>query len=141
VRLPPLLSEYPPAVRFALAGIVPAAYGAVTGVFLGISESVYLVLSLIGVVGGIGAGFDHLGAREGAARGVIAGSIFGAFILVAHQLTGEEAEAPLPDPAILLVVVTTVLGVLFAAFGGRLRGRAERRAEAARGTEIPGPLG
>lgn len=141
MRLPPLLSEHPPALRVLLAGVIPAAYGAVTGIFLGISEPVYLVLSVLGIVGGIGAGFDHLGAAAGARRGAVAGAIFGGFILVAHELSGKEAEAKLPEPAILLVVVTIVLGVLFAAIGGWLRARAERRAEAARGTEVPGPLG
>jgi hypothetical protein len=124
-----------------LAWVVPAVYGAVTGVFLGVSEPVYLVLSVLGVLGAIGAGFDHLGARQGALRGVVAGSVFGAFILIAHELSGKEAEARLPEPAILLVVVTTALGVLFAALGGRLRARAERRTETARRTEVPGPLG
>ena len=141
MRLPPLLSEHPPPVRFLLAAVVPAVYGAITGVFLGVSEALYLVLSLLGVLGGIGAGFDHLGARAGALRGVVAGSVFGSFILIAHELTGQEAEADLPDPAILLIVITTVFGVLFATLGGRLRARTERRAEAARGTEVPGPLG
>jgi hypothetical protein len=141
VRLPPLLSEHPPAVRFVLAVVVPAVYGAITGVFLGVSEPVYLVLSVLGVVGGVGAGFDHLGARAGVGRGVVAGSVFGAFILIAHELTGEEAEAHLPEPAILLVLITTVLAVLFGGLGGLLRARAERRSEAARGTEVPGPMG
>ena len=141
MRLPPLLSEHPPVLRFVLAGVVPAVYGAITGIFLGVSEPVYLVLSAIGVLGGIGAGFDHVGARSGAARGVVAGVVFGAFILIAHELSGEAAEAHLPEPAILLVGVTTALGVLFAAIGGALRAGVERRADAARGTEVPGPLG
>jgi hypothetical protein len=127
MRRPPLLAEHPLAVRLLLAGVLPVAYGALTGVMLGVSEAVYLVLSVLGILGGIGAGFDHLGAREGALRGVLGGLLFGASILVAHELTGEEAKAALPEPAILLVVVTTVLGALFGAWGGALRARAERR--------------
>lgn len=123
---PPLLSEHPPAIRFVLAVLVPAVYGAITGILLGISEPVYLVLSALGVIGGIGAGFDHLGAANGAKRGVVAGAVFGGFILIAHELTGEAAEAHLPEPAILLVLVTTLLGAAFAALGGWLRGRRER---------------
>lgn len=98
-------------------------FGAITGVYLGLSEPVYLVLSIIGIVGGVGAGFDHLGLRAGARRGLLAGALFGASILIAHELHGREAQAHLPDPAILLVVVTTVLGVAFAAAGGALRAR------------------
>ncbi len=101
-------------------------YGGATGYFLGVSQATYLVLSILGVLGGIGAGFDHLGAREGAKRGLLAGSVFGAAILIAHEIHGAEAEAHLPEPAIVLVVVTTLLGVAFGAMGGWLRERAMR---------------
>ena len=132
MRLPPLLAEHPAWLRVVIAGAVPVLYGALTGYFLGVSEGAYLVLSVLGVVGGIGAGFDHVGGAAGAKRGVTAGSVFGAAILIAHEIHGEEAKADLPDPAILLVVVTTVLAIGFAAFGGWLRGRATARADATR---------
>jgi hypothetical protein len=129
VRLPPLLSEHPRPLQITLVAIVPAIYGAITGYFLGVSEATYLVLSVIGVVGGVGAGLDHLGAKAGARRGLVAGLIFGAAILIAHELHGAEAKAELPDPPILLMVVTTALGALFGALGGRLRERYERGRE------------
>jgi len=110
-------------LQIVLAGIVPAVYGAITGYFLGVSEGTYLVLSLIGILGGIGAGFDHLGAGAGARRGLLAGAIFGAAILIAHEIHGATAKADLPDPAILLVVATVLLGAAFGALGGWLRGR------------------
>ena len=78
-------------------------------------------------LGGFDAGFDHLGAAAGAKRGLVAGSIFGGAILVAHQIHGAEAKADLPDPAILLIVITTVLAVGFGALGNWLRERATRR--------------
>ena len=141
MRLPPLLSEHPRPVQFILAVILPAVYGAVTGYFLGTSESVYLVLSAIGVVGGIGAGLDHAGAWAGAQRGVVAGSVFGAAILIAHEIHGADAEAHLPEPAILLVVVTTALAVVFAALGGWLRQRAIDKGGVQKIPQVPGPLG
>lgn len=141
MRLPPLLSEHPRSVQFGLAVVLPALYGAFTGFFLGISEPVYLVLSLIGIVGAIGAGIDHVGAKAGAARGIVAGSVFGAAILIAHEIDGSEAKAHLPEPAILLVVITTVLAIGFAALGGQIRERAIRKGQAATGPEVPGPLG
>jgi hypothetical protein len=128
MKLPPLLSEHPRPLQLFLVVVLPALYGALTGYYLGVSEAGYLVLSLIGVLGGIGAGLDHLGARAGARRGLVAGSIFGASILIAHEIHGASAKADLPDPAILLVVVTTVLAVGFAALGGWLRERTVRRA-------------
>ena len=126
MKLPPLLNEHPRPLQIFLAIILPAAYGALTGYVLGVSEGTYLVLSIIGILGGIGAGFDHLGARAGALRGVMAGLIFGSSILIAHEIHGAEAKADLPEPAILLVVVTTVLGAAFGALGGWMRQRAMR---------------
>ena len=140
MRLPPLLSEHPRSVQILLAVVLPVAYGAVTGYFLGVSELTYLVLSVIGILGGIGAGFDHLGAGAGARRGVLAGLLFGGSILIAHEVHGAAAEAHLPDPAIILVAITTALGAGFAALGGRLRARAEA-SRSGRAAEVPGPLG
>jgi hypothetical protein len=117
-RLPPLMSEHPLALQITLVGVVPAAYGALTGYFLGVSESVYLVLSVVGIVGGVAAGFDHLGAKAGA-----------------------DAKADLPHPAILLIILTTVLAVAFASVGGWARARAERKAVTHTAPDIPGPLG
>jgi hypothetical protein len=131
VKLAPLLSEHPRSAQFTLAFVVPALYGALTGYFLGVSETVYLILSIVGIVGAVGAGLDHAGARAGAVRGVIAGSVFGAFILIAHEIDGSEAEAHLPEPAIVLVLITTVLAIAFAALGGWLRGRAMSKEAAA----------
>jgi hypothetical protein len=139
--LPPLLAEQPRSIQVFLAVVLPVLYGALTGYFLGVSEATYLVLSLIGVLGGVGAGLDHMGAAAGARRGLLAGSLFGAAILVAHEIHGAEAKAHLPEPAILLVAITTVLAVAFAALGGWLRQRATERGGVAPGPEVPGPLG
>jgi hypothetical protein len=129
VRLPPLLHEHPRSIQVLLAVVLPAVYGALTGYVLGVSEATYLVLSVLGVLGGIGAGFDHVGAAAGAKRGLIAGLIFGGSILIAHEIHGADAKADLPDPAILLILITTILGVGFGALGGWLRERATRRVE------------
>jgi hypothetical protein len=127
VRLPPLLEQHPTSVQVVLAVVVPVLYGAVTGYFLGVSEGTYLVLSVLAVLGGIGAGFDHDGAAAGAKRGLLGGTLFGASVLLAHEIHGATAKADLPEPAILLVVATAVLGVAFGAIGGYLRARARTR--------------
>jgi hypothetical protein len=136
-----LFSELPRPLQLVVAVIVPAAYGALTGYFLGSSEAVYLTLSAIGVIGGIGAGLDHAGAGPAALRGVVAGSLFGGFILIVYELRGEPAKADLPEPAILLVALITVLAIGFASFGGWLRRRAMRRGVPKGAPEVPGPLG
>jgi hypothetical protein len=135
------MSEHPLGLQILLVGVVPAVYGAITGYFLGVSEPVYLVLSVVGIVGGVAAGFDHLGAKAGALRGIAAGSIFGASILIAHEIHGEPAKADLPHPGILLIVLTTVLAVAFASIGGWARARAERKAVTHTAPDVPGPLG
>ena len=126
MKLPPLLREHPRWLQVLLALVLPAAYGAVTGYFLGVSEATYVVLSIIGVLGGIGAGFDHMGAAIGLRRGVVAGLIFGSAILIAHEVHGADAKADLPDPETVLVAVTTGLGAAFGALGGWLRERLAR---------------
>ena len=123
----PLLLDRPFGAQVVLAVIVPVLFGLVTGFVLGVSEIGYLVLSLLGVLGGIAAGYDHRGADEGAVRGIIGGLLFGVFILVGHSLFDQEAKAHIPQPHVLLVVITTVLGVLFGAWGGARRAKAESR--------------
>ena len=99
------------------------------------------MLSIVGIVGGVAAGFDHVGAKAGARRGIAAGAIFGAFILIAHELHGEEPKVDLPKPGILLIVFTTVLAIGFAAIGGWARARVEAKAVDHSAPDIPGPLG
>jgi hypothetical protein len=122
---PPLLLARPPAVQVLLAIVVPALAGLGAGLLLGVSETAYLVVSLVAILGGILAGYDHDGAGEGALRGVCGGMLFGTFILLGGTLVGREAKADLPDPTGLLPVITTILGVLFGAIGGALRHRGD----------------
>ena len=123
MNLPPLLEERPRAVQVVLAVIVPTVYGAITGYLLGKSESAYTILGLLAAIGGVGAGFDHLGAAAGMRRGALGGLIFGAAVLIGHELEGSAAKADIPSPGILLIVITVVLGVALGALGGYLRGR------------------
>jgi hypothetical protein len=124
--LPPLLKDQPRWLQVTLAVIVPLAYGALTGYILGTSETAYLILGLLAAFGGVAAGFDHDGAGAGAKRGIVGGLLFGAAILIAHEIDGSEAKANLPDPAVLLLVFTVLPGIALGALGGRLRGRVEQ---------------
>src|SRR5215213_9940596 len=116
MRLPPLLKEHPRWLQVVLALVLPAAYGALTGYFLGVSEATYLVLATLGILGGI-----------------VAGLIFGCSILIAHEIHGADAKADLPDPETVLIAVTTGLGAAFGALGGWLRQRVDRRQTVAAG--------
>jgi hypothetical protein len=123
--MPHLLRERPIGLQVVFAGVVPALFGAVTGWALGINEIAYIVLSVLGIGGGYGAGLEHNGAREGAIRGVIGGALFGGFILITHHAIGGEPEAHLPHPEILLVAITTAFGIGLGALGGRARHKRE----------------
>ena len=129
MRQPDLLESHPPQLQMILAIVVPAAFGVITGILLGVSEIAYLVLSILGIGGGYMAGKEHVGAAEGATRGFTGGILFGTFILAAHAATGLERKAHLPEPEILLVVITTVFGIGLGALGGRAREKSESRAE------------
>jgi len=123
----PLLMDRPQPQRVFIAIVVPAVYGLITGLLLGISGPAYLILSLLGILGGLAAGYDHADANEGAVRGICGGMLFGTFILLGGTLIGKEAKESIPDPQWTLPVITTVLGAIFGAIGASVRGRYERR--------------
>lgn len=116
-------------MQILVANVVPCAFGALTGLMLGLNEVAYLILAVpIGIAGGYFAGLEHRSAPEGALRGFVGGLQFGAFILVVDALSGLDRQADIPDPAILLVVVTTLFGTVLGFFGGLTRERRMRRA-------------
>jgi hypothetical protein len=132
MHLPPLLRDRPPVLRVLLAGVVPVAFGLLTGYLLGKTEAGYLICSLLGILGGFAAGIEHPTAQSGGARGLMAGALFGSSILLGHALEGSEPTAHLPEPEIILVVITTVLGGGLGWLGGRTRARREAAPEPAK---------
>jgi hypothetical protein len=130
--MPELLRERPLPLQAALVAVVPAIFGGLTGLLLGVSEPAYVVMSVLGIGGGYFAGFEHRGAKSGAMRGVLGGSLFGASILLAHEASGADPKAHLPEPHILLVAITTAFGVGLGALGGRKRALLEATGEADR---------
>jgi hypothetical protein len=127
----PLLSERPAGEQIFIVLVLPALFGGICGVLLGISGGVYTVLTLIAILGGIGAGYDHATPGEGALRGVAGGALFGTFILLAHAITGEDAKAKLPEPHIVLPIATTLISIVLGAIGGAIRARQLRAASVA----------
>jgi hypothetical protein len=126
--MPTLLRHRPAGLEMAIVVVGPVLFGAVTGWFLGESETVYLVLSLLGILGGLGAGLEHEGALEGFYRGLLGGLLFGFSILLTHGLRDVPPAAELPHPEVALIAITAIAGALLGALGGRLRNRHERRA-------------
>lgn len=123
----PLLLDRPLPAQLILGIVAPVAFGALTGWMLSTSEVGYLVLSLLGILGGIGAGYDHRGSDQGFVRGILSGALFGLAILATHSLVGKVAKTSLVEPQWVLVIITTVLGGLFGAWGGSLRAKREAK--------------
>jgi hypothetical protein len=123
--MPVLLRSREVPLQVVLAVAVPAAAGAIAGWLLGLNEIAYIVWSVLALLGGFFAGLEHNGAREGAIRGVLGGALFGAVLLLVHQLIDQEPKAKLPDPEVVLVVITALIGTVSGALGGRRRAKHE----------------
>jgi hypothetical protein len=124
---PPLLLSRPLPTRVALALLVPSGYGFLTGIALDNSKGLYLVLVLLAAIGGVLAGFEMYGTGQGAVRGVVGGTLFGAFILIGHNVASGGATVKLPDPEILYLLFTIIPGALLGAWGGQIRQNHEDR--------------
>jgi hypothetical protein len=122
-----LLKERSNALEAIIVVVVPTVFGILTGIMLGISEIGYLVMSLLGILGGLVAGMEHEYGLEGFYRGLLGGLLFGTAILLAHGIADTEPKAHLPDPEILVVLITAVFGAGLGALGGRMREKRERR--------------
>ena len=124
---PPLLLNRPVAARVTLALVVPAGYGFLTGIALDKSKGLYIVLILLAAIGGVLGGFEMYGPRQGAVRGLVGGTIFGAFILIGHGVVSGRAKVKLPDPEVLYLLFTIIPGILLGAWGGQIRQNLEDR--------------
>jgi hypothetical protein len=125
VHLPPLLSDRSRPVQVLLVVVAPAVLGAIAGILIGVSAGVYVLVSLLAALGAFASGLEHFGAPSAAKRGALAGFIYGAALLIAHQIEGSEELVELSNPPIVLVVLTTAISALLAAFGGSLRAKRE----------------
>jgi hypothetical protein len=124
----PLLADRRPGEQVFIVLVLPSLFGAICGVMLGINEALYTVLTLLGILGGVAAGYDHATPREGALRGIAGGALFGTFILLAHAIAGTDAKAKLPDPHVVLPIATTLISIALGAIGGAIRARSLRAA-------------
>jgi hypothetical protein len=113
-----------PGRRFFEALILPSAFGLLCGLALGVSAALYLVGVILALLGGIGGGAQYARRGDAVLRGLVAGTLFGAFILLGFELGGEdEAKVDLPDPHVVLLVFTIVPSLFLHWLGWRLRPR------------------
>ena len=128
--LPPLLDDWPWAVRIVLAGIVPMGFGFLCGAVLGSSGGLFLGLQVLAALGGYFAGFEHNRPVHARIRGVVGGLLFGGFILIGHHAAGGSDQGLIPDPELIQLVITATLGALLGTLGARTRRRIEAGREA-----------
>jgi hypothetical protein len=136
MRTVTLFRDRPRSAQVILGGVVPCVIGAAAGIFVGISAPVYWAIAALAAVGGVLAGFEHVDGWGGADRGLVGGALYGTSLLIAHGLTGADAEVSLGSFPPLLAVFTAIIGMLLGALGGRLA-RAARERETG---ETAGPL-
>jgi hypothetical protein len=127
---PVLLRDRSRPAQIVLAGVVPAAIGALAGVLVGASTTAYWVVAILAALGGVLSGFEHLDGWGGADRGLVAGAIYGAALLIAHAIAGTHAKVSLGSFPPLFAVVTAIGGMFLAGLGGRLARARRERAEA-----------
>ena len=127
-------SDLPPAVQAQLAIFTPLMLGLIAGLVVVHGSTVYWIIQVIAFLGGIAAGTEHDGPREGAIRGVIGGLVYGLGIYIAFKATGEDAKIS-SEPTLLLPVITAILGAGLGALGGIIgaRSRAGTQRPATRG--------
>jgi len=128
---PTLFRDRERPAQIVLGGVIPAIAGAVAGVLVGVSSGAYWGYAAFVAIASVIAGFEHLDGWGGADRGLVAGAIYGAGLLVAHAIAGTHATVSLGSFPPFLAVITAIAGMLLSATGGRLA-RAQREREQAR---------
>ena len=106
--------------QIVIGGVIPAVVGAVAGILLGVSAAAYWVIALLAAVGAFVAGFEHQDGWGGADRGFFGGLIYGIALLVVHAIVGTHAKVSLGSFPPFLAVITTIVGALLGAVGGRI---------------------
>lgn len=120
----PEWEEMTGARRVVEAVVLPVGWGFLCGLALGVSAPLYIAGTVAGILGGIGGGAQHREASQALLRGLVGGTLFGLSILLGFEAGGaDEAEVHLPDPAILLLLLTVLPAFPLHWLGWRLRRR------------------
>lgn len=124
---PPLLEERPAALQVLSVSVLPVLFGGLCGYLLSRNGSLYAILTLVALLGGIANGFEHATPREGLLRGLFSAALFAIAIVVFHELGNRPADEELPAPLGVMAVIYTLIGGALGALGGWLRARMSRR--------------
>src|SRR4051812_2245667 len=122
---PKLFPDQSTAERIFGLLIGPILLGAICAWLLGVTEIGYTVLTLLAVIGGVAAGYEHDSPRAGALRGLWGGALFSLTICELHRLIGNDAKADVPDPIELIIIAFALIGCALGAFGASRRRKRE----------------
>ena len=139
MRQPTLFRHRSRPAQIVLGGVVPAVFGAVAGILVGVSSGAYWGFGALAAIGSVLAGFEHLDGWGGADRGLVAGAIYGTALLVAHAIAGTHAKVSLGSFPPFLAVITAIAGMLLSALGGRLARAQRERSGAADAIPVEQP--
>jgi hypothetical protein len=120
MHAPTLFRDRSRPAQIVIGGVVPAVFGAVAGILIGASSSAYWAFGALAAIGTVAAGFEHQDGWGGADRGLLAGAIYGAALLITHAIAGTDAKVSLGKFPPLLAVITAIAGMLLCALGGRI---------------------
>jgi hypothetical protein len=123
---PALFRERTVPVQILLAGLLPLAFGALCGYLLGASSPGFKIVSALGAIGGIGAGFEHDGPKGGFWRGLSGGTLFAAALVITHRISGAPPLTVWPLPLTMMAVIYALTGIPFGVLGSWLRERRDR---------------
>ncbi len=101
----------------------PAIAGVVCGTLLQVNGWLYALSAALSFVSGLPAGAQHKKLTGAAVRGGVSGVLWGATLLTANQLLGDDPSVELPDPYVLLLVfsagITALASVIVRLLGHR----------------------
>ncbi len=123
--VPVLLRDRPRHLQIILGGVIPAIFGAIAGILIGVSAGAYYAWGVVAAIGGFIAGFEHRDGWGGADRGFFGGLFYGIALLVTHAIVDTHAKVSLGSFPPLLAVLTAIIGMFLSAAGGRIS-RAQR---------------
>jgi hypothetical protein len=128
MRLPPLFRDRSRPMQIVLGGVLPALFGSVAGILIGVSSTAYYAWGVLAGIGAFLAGFEHQDGWGGADRGFFGGAIYGTFLLLVHWAVGTHAKVSLGGFPPFLVVILALVGMLLGAAGGRIARAMRERA-------------
>lgn len=118
---PKLFPDQSTAERIFGLLIGPILLGAICGWLLGVTEIGYTILTLLSVLGGLAAGYEHDTPRAGALRGLWGGTLFALAICEVHRIIGNNSLATTPKPIEIIVPIFALISCGLGAFGASRR--------------------